>query len=200
MKVNDVILEENKSLFERAIIEAFKESQEIGITSKLKIALDEMKFYIQEILELNNSNSKIKLYLLNPNILDKLARLLERKLFYVKLMIGRIFENLVEDITVPILSNSTETLIKFANEVLNLQDEIKTTNVAIALEKKLVILLNYMKSLKHIDYEQEAVIKDLAKNISSINVVKEINQVSYKIILKIITLNIQYFRMNLPIF
>lgn len=178
MKVNDTILEENKSLFERAIIEAFKESQEINITSKLKIALDEMKFYIQEILELNNSNSKIKLYLLNPNILDKLARLLERKLFYVKLMIGRIFENLVEDITVPILSNSTETLIKFANEVLSLQDEIKTTNVAVALEKKLVILLNYMKSLKNIDYEQEAVIKDLAKNISSMNVVKEINQVS----------------------
>lgn len=180
MKVNDttIPMEEIKSLFERAIIEAYKEKEEINITSKLRIALDELKFYIQEIIETNASETKSKQTLLNSNIVDKLSRLIMRKLFYAKMIIGRIFDNLIEDNTVALLSEDTDVLIKFCNEVLNLQEEVKSTNIAYSLEKKLIKLLNYMKSLKNIDYDQETIIKDLVKNFSNTSVYKEMNIVS----------------------
>ena len=171
--VHESILE-SKSLFERAIIEAFKEVEETNMTNKLKIALDEMRFYVQDIIEMN-SKGKTKSFLLNPNILDKLSRLIERKLFYVKIMVGRIYEAIIEEQNIPILTESTDILIKFSNEVLNLNDEIKTTYISSLLERKLIVLLNYIKSLKNIDYDQEIVIKDLVKNFSVLIQPKEIS-------------------------
>ena len=171
---NSLVVEDNKSLFERAIIEAFKEKEEMKITTKLKIALDEIKFYVQEIKELNQTQSG-KSYLINSNIIDKLSRLTSRRLFYVKIMIGRIYNSLITEELVPILTNNNDLLFKFSNEVLNLQEDIKTTSLSYSLQKKLLILLKFMTSLQNIDYEQEQIIKELMKSFSSLNSIKELS-------------------------
>ena len=76
------IIVNTKSLFERAIIESTKEIEEVSITNKLNIALDEIKFYIKDIYDNHQrNNNEERQYILNLNILDKIARLLERKLF-----------------------------------------------------------------------------------------------------------------------
>jgi hypothetical protein len=60
---------EDKSLFERAIIEAYKQKQSKNIYEKLSIALDEIKFMVDDIKKskkISSQDSKgTKNYLLN---------------------------------------------------------------------------------------------------------------------------------------
>ena len=78
---------EEKSTFERAIIEAFKQTNSNECIKKLLIAYDEIKFFIKDI---NQSNGKK--FILNRNFLDKISRIIERKYFNVNILIAKIFE------------------------------------------------------------------------------------------------------------
>ena len=147
-----ISIEEQKSLFERSIIEAFKEKISKNIIEKLTIALDEIKSIVNEIKQSNNSlsqnNSEInKKFLLNNNILDKLSRIVQRKFFNVNILIAKIYESLIDPNNYHMLSHDIILLINFSNEVLNLLESIKSTIVSKQLEKKcssfLIYLLNF---------------------------------------------------------
>jgi hypothetical protein len=105
---------EEKSVFERAIIEAYKQKTSKQIYEKLTIALDEIKFMVSDIKKHPNK----KAFLLNRNILDKLSRIIERKFFNVNILIAKIFENLLDANNFPILSHDSNLLINFSNDVL----------------------------------------------------------------------------------
>jgi len=67
-KESIINLNEEKSVFERAIIEAFKEKTSKAIYEKLNIALDEIKYIVADIKKNNqsipsefNQNSSCKL-------------------------------------------------------------------------------------------------------------------------------------------
>ena len=82
---------EEKSTFERAIIEAFKQTNSNECINKLLIAYDEIKFYVKDI-----SQSNGKKYILNKNFLDKISRIIERKYFNVNILIAKIFNELLD--------------------------------------------------------------------------------------------------------
>lgn len=159
---------DEKSVFERAIIEAYKQKLSTHIYEKLAIALDEIKFMVNDIRKsggntLNNNNSaKIsKNYLINRNIIDKLSRILERKFFNVNILIAKIFENLLDSNNFEILSNDINLLINFSNEVLNLLENIKSTIVSRQLEKRCSSFLNYLLNLEGVNEEQKVIINEL---------------------------------------
>ena len=116
---------EEKSTFERAIIEAFKQNNSIECMKKLSIAYDEVKFLVDDV-----KASQGKKFILNKNLLDKLSRLTERKFFNVNILIAKIYENLLETTNFGILSNDLNLLISFSNELLNILEIVKSTNVS----------------------------------------------------------------------
>lgn len=156
---------EDKSLFERAIIEAYKQKQSKNIYEKLSIALDEIKFMVDDIKKskkISSQDSKgTKNYLLNKNIIDKISRIVERRFFNVNILIARIFENLLDSNNFAILSGDVNLLINFSNEVLNLLENIKSTIVSRQLEKKCLAFLNYLSNLEGINEEQKSIITEL---------------------------------------
>ena len=152
---------EEKSTFERAIIEAFKQENSFDCIKKLTIAYDEIKFFIKDIL-----NSNGKKFILNRNLLDKLNRLDERKFFNVNILIGKIFNDLLETSNFEILSNDVNLIIQFSNQILNNLDIIQSTNISLSLEKKCSTFLNFLlqNTKLNLDEEQKETLKELLNN------------------------------------
>lgn len=149
---------EERTVFERAIIEAFKQKGSRNIYEKLSIALDEIKFIV---LEIKKTFAKNKKYLMNKNILDKLSRISERKYFNVNILIAKIYENILDPNNFEILSNDVNLLINISNEILNLLENIRSTIVSRQLEKKCSAFLNYLLQIEGISEEQKITINDL---------------------------------------
>ncbi|MCQ2819255.1 MAG: hypothetical protein MJ252_18485 [archaeon] len=147
-----------KSTFERAIIEAFKQTTGNEIIQKLLIAFDEIQFLVEDVKASNGTK-----YIFNKNIMDKLSRLTERKYFNVNILIAKIYESLLEASNFDILSNDLNLLISFCNEVLNMLEVVKGTNIARSLEKKSSCLLNYMmdNTIFKLEGEQKETIQEL---------------------------------------
>ena len=171
-------MQDVKTLFERAIIEAFKQTSNKLIIEKLTIAYDEIKFMVKDIQDIQNNemklNSNISIeisdnqksrFILNSNILDKLRRLIERQFFCVKMVIGRIYEKLLDTENFSLLSNDVDLLIQFTNEVLFLIDDLKSTNTATILDKKCISFLNFLKQGGRLNNEQMQVIDELVKSL-----------------------------------
>lgn len=156
---------EEKSIFERAIIEAFKQKYSAHIYEKLTIALDEIKYMVNDI----KTDQLKKQYLLNKNILDKMSRIIERKFFNVNILVAKIFESLLDPNNFPILSHDLNLLINFSNEVLNLLERIKSTIVSRQLEKKCSSFLNYLLALDGLSDEQRDTIMELLSNFPTRN-------------------------------
>ena len=163
---------EDKSTFERKIIEAFRQENAYECMKKLTIAYDEIKFYIKDIKSSNGKN-----FILNRNLLDKLNRLVERKYFNINILIGKIFNDLLETSNFDILSNDTNLLIQLSNQILNNLEIIKTTNISLNLEKKCSTFLNYLlKNTKiNLDDEQKEILQELLNSFPS-----KFNSESYK--------------------
>ena len=165
LKVNQSNIEEvEKSTFERAIIEAFKQENAYECIKKLSIAYDEIQFFVKDIKNSNGQN-----FILNKNLLDKLNRLVERKYFNVNILIGKIFNNLLDTSNFEYLSNNLNLLIEFSNQILNNLDVIKTTNVSLDLEKKCSTFLNYLlhNTKINLDEEQKEILNDLLNSFPS---------------------------------
>ena len=155
---------DDKSTFEKTIIEAFRQENVYECMKKLTIAYDEIKFYIKDIKSSNGKN-----FILNRNLLDKLNRLVERKYININVLIGKIFNDLLETSNFEILSNDTNLLIQLSNQILNNLDIIKTTNVSLNLEKKCSTFLNFLLQNKNInlDDEQKEILQDLLNSFPS---------------------------------
>ena len=192
-KESIINLGEEKSVFERAIIEAFKEKTSKLMYEKLTIALDEIKYIVADIKKYNSNNSeddiiiedisgntdiekKIEIskdkpkknlpqkYILNKNILDKLSRITERKLFNVNNLISRIYDSLLESENFSILSNDFNFLINFSNEILNLLDLTKSTLAAPKLNLKCYNFLQFLIKSEKVSNEQNEQIKEIIAN------------------------------------
>ena len=141
---------EEKSTFERAIIEAFKQNNSIECMKKLSIAFDEVKFLVDDVRA-----SQGRKFILNKNLLDKLSRLTERKYFNVNILIAKIYENLLDTSNFALLSNDLSLMITFSNELLNILEIVKSTNVSRSLEKKISCFLNYLLKNNELKLEDE---------------------------------------------
>ena len=80
---------QEKSVFERGIIEAFKQNKVSDVYEKLGIAYSELPLYINEIKKQNAQEKNINHFILNSNIIDKLDRLLERNYININILISK---------------------------------------------------------------------------------------------------------------
>ena len=86
---------QEKSVFERAIIEAFKQFKVSDVYEKLSIAYSELPLYITEIKK-ENTQEKNKRFILNLNIIDKIGRIMERNYVNINILISKIYDILLE--------------------------------------------------------------------------------------------------------
>lgn len=147
---------EEKSTFERAIIEAFKQQTSTECIKKLSIAYDEINFLVDEV-----KKAKGKKNILNKNLIDKLSRIAERKFFNVNILIAKIYDSLLETSNFDILSNDLNLMISFSNEVLNILEIIRSTNISHNLEKKCSCFLRYLLNNPSLENEQKEIIQEL---------------------------------------
>ena len=156
-KENIKVIEE-KTNFEKIIIETFKQSNPIDCFINLNIALEEVNSYINEIKESKGTKT-----LINKNLLDKFNRIFERNFFYVNILIGKIFNAFLDSSNYNILSSDFVLLISFLNLVLNILEFIQGTNISIDLEIKCFSFLNFLTSNQNfiLEEEQEESIKEL---------------------------------------
>lgn len=107
--------------------------------------------------------------------MDKLSRIQERKFFNVNMLIAKIYECLLDSEYYEILSNDTDLLIKFSNDILNLLEMIKSTLISKQLEIKCSSFLNYLYNFQGISEEQKNTIQELLNSFPTRN-----SSVTYK--------------------
>ena len=150
-----------KSTFERAIIEAFKQKKVSDVCDKLSIAYEELPNYIEEIKvkgkEQNNN------FILNSNIIDKISRIIERNFININILISKIFNILLTEENIPLLSDNPTILINLSNQIMLILEIIKSCDNYNELTQKSI---NYMKYLitnseKYLSPEQTDIITNL---------------------------------------
>ena len=156
-----------KSIFERAIIEAFKQKKVSDVCEKLSIAYEELPLYIEEIKEKEKNKDKEKnnIFILNFNIIDKISRIIERNYININILISKIFNILLNEENIPLLSDNPIILINLSNQLMTVLDIIKSCENFDELTKKSI---NYMKFLtensdKYLSEEQTDIINNLQK-------------------------------------
>ena len=149
---------DEKSLFEKYIIEACKQTNSIESVNKLNLAFGEIHQYINDIKQSKGTKN-----LINKNILDKVNRIIERKNLNSTIILAKIFNTLLESSNYNILSNDANLLISLSNSILNILEIIYRTNIAFELEKKCSSFLNFLNTNTNftLEEEQEEIIKDL---------------------------------------
>ena len=149
---------DEKSTFEKYIIEACKQTNSIECVNKLNLAFGEIPKYINDIKQSKGAKN-----LINKNLLDKVNRIIERKYLNVTIILAKIFNSLLESSNYNILSNDVNLLISLSNSILNILEIIFRTNIAFDLEKKCSSFLNFLNTNTNftLEEEQEEIIKDL---------------------------------------
>ena len=104
---------DEKSLFEKYIIEACKQTNSIESVNKLNLAFGEIHQYINDIKQSKGTKN-----LINKNILDKVNRIIERKNLNSTIILAKIFNTLLESSNYNILSNDANLLISLSNSIL----------------------------------------------------------------------------------
>ena len=156
-----------KSIFERAIIEAFKQKKVSDVCEKLSIAYEELPLYIEEIKEKEKNKEKDKNnnFILNLNIVDKIGRIIERNYININILISKLFDIFLNEENIPLLSDSPIILINLSNQLMTVLDIIKSCENFYELTTKSI---NYMKFLtenseKFLSEEQTDIINNLQK-------------------------------------
>ena len=154
-----------KSIFERAIIEAFKQNKVSDTYEKLLIAYEELSIYIDEIKKENEQEKKNN-FVLNLNIIDKISRIIERNYININILISKIFNIFLKDENIPILSDNPTILINLSNKLITILEIIKSCDNYYELTRQSI---NYMKYLtnnseKFLSDEQ----KDIINNLQSV--------------------------------
>ena len=134
---------QEKSVFERAIIEAFKQYKVSEIYEKLSIAYSELPLYIAEIKR-QNTQEKTKLFILNLNIIDKIGRIIERNYVNINILISKIFDIFLEKENLKILSDNSNILIILSNQIMNILEIIKSCDFYQELTEKSINFMIYL--------------------------------------------------------
>ena len=150
-----------KSTFERAIIEAFKQKKVSDVCDKLSIAYEELPNYIEEIKEKGKEQNNN--FILNSNIIDKISRIIERNYININILISKIFNIFLTEENIPILSDNPSILINLSNQIMLILEIIKSCDNYNELTQKSI---NYMKYLitnseKYLSPEQTDIITNL---------------------------------------
>ena len=159
---------QEKSIFERAIIEAFKQYKVSEVSEKLNIAISELPLYIEETKKLN-TKEKGQHFILNSNIIDKIGRIIERNYININILISKIFEILLTQENLNLLSDNSYILISLSNQIMTILEIIKSCDNIHELTEKAI---NYMKYLldnsdKFLSSEQAEIIQNLEKQLAS---------------------------------
>ena len=159
---------QEKSIFERAIIEAFKQYKVSEVSEKLNIAISELPLYIEETKKLN-TKEKGQHFILNSNIIDKIGRIIERNYININILISKIFEILLTQENLNLLSDNSNILISLSNQIMTILEIIKSCDNIHELTEKAI---NYMKYLldnseKFLSSEQAEIIQNLEKQLAS---------------------------------
>ena len=154
---------QEKSVFERGIIEAFKQNKVSDVYEKLGIAYSELPLYINEIKKQNAQEKNINHFILNSNIIDKLDRLLERNYININILISKIFDIFLDKENLNILSDNHVILINLSNQIVTILDIIKSCDNYYELTEKAINYLSYLidNSEKFLSSEQTEIITNL---------------------------------------
>ena len=160
-----VDMNKEKSIFERAIIEAFKQNKVKDVNEKLNIAFEELPIYIDEIKKDKDDKPN---FILNLNIIDKISRIIERNYISINILISKIFNILLIEENIPLLSDNPIVLINLSNQIIIILEVIKSCEHYNELIKKSI---NYMKYLvnnsdKYLSDEQAEIINNLQKSLN----------------------------------
>ena len=158
---------QEKSVFERGIIEAFKQNKVSEVYEKLGIAYSELPLYINEIKK-QNTQEKNKFFILNSNIIDKLGRLLERNYININILISKIFDIFLDKENINILSDNPIILINLSNQIVTILDIIKSCDNYYELTEKAINYMAYLtdNSEKFLSKEQTEIIINLQNQLN----------------------------------
>ena len=161
----DVVKE--KSTFERAIIEAFKQKKVSDVCEKLTIAYDELPNYIDEIRK-DNEQEKKQNYILNLNIIDKISRIIERNFININILISKLFNILLNKENISLLSDNPIILINLSNQLMIILEIIKSCDNYNELTKKAINYMEYLSnnSEQFLSDEQTVIINNLKKTLN----------------------------------
>ena len=159
---------QEKSVFERGIIEAFKHNKVSDVYEKLGIAYSELPLYINEIKKQNAQEKNINHFILNSNIIDKLDRLLERNYININILISKIFDIFLDKENLNILSDNHVILINLSNQIVTILDIIKSCDNYYELTEKAINYLSYLidNSEKFLSSEQTEIITNLQNQLN----------------------------------
>ena len=159
---------QEKSVFERAIIEAFKQFKVSDVYEKLSIAYSELPLYITEIKK-ENTQEKNKRFILNLNIIDKIGRIMERNYVNINILISKIYDILLEQENLNILSDNSNILIILSNQIMTILEIIKSCHNYQELTEKAINYMTYLtdNSDKFLSQEQSEIIINLQNQLSS---------------------------------
>ena len=158
-------VKKEKSIFERGLIEAFKQIKISDTYEKLLLAYEELPIYIDEIKKGNEQEKKDN-FILNFNIMDKISRIIERNYINANILISKMFIIFLKEDNLPFLSDNSNILINLSNKIIRILEIIKSSDHYYDLIKESI---NYMKYLsnnseKFLSDEQ----KDIINNIQSL--------------------------------
>ena len=159
---------QEKSVFERGIIEAFKQNKVSDVYEKLGIAYSELPLYINEIKKQNAQEKNINHFILNSNIIDKLDRLLERNYININILISKIFDIFLDKENLNILSDNHVILINLSNQIVTILDIIKSCDNYYELTEKAINYMSYLidNSEKFLSSEQTEIITNLQNQLN----------------------------------
>lgn len=158
---------QEKSVFERGIIEAFKQNKVSDVCEKLGIAYSELPLYISEIKK-QNIQEKNKHFILNSNIVDKLGRIIERNYININILISKIFDIIIEQDNLNILSDNSIILINLSNQIMTILEIIKSCDNYQDLTEKVINYMTYLtdNSEKFLSPEQTEIIVNLQNQLN----------------------------------
>ena len=160
LPVNEIKI---KTDFEKKIIESFIETKVANSYESLSQAYQELPKYIQRIKDKKNSS-----YILNPNIIDKINRIIKRNYININILISKIIFSILDASNLSFLSNNSNTLINFTNLCINVLDLTSLYELNHNLTKRIITFLKYLEnnSKKYLDSEQMEIVKNIQKTLS----------------------------------
>ena len=160
-------VEKEKSIFEKDIVEACKQSKVSDVCEKLSKAYEELPEYINEIKKVNEQEKKHN-FILNSNIKDKINRIIEKNFINVNILISKIFNILLIKENIPILSDNSIILISLSNQLMTILGIIKSCDNYNELAKKSINFMKYLtnNSEKYLSKEQTEIINNLQSTLN----------------------------------
>ena len=160
LPVNEIKI---KTDFEKKIIESFIETKVDNSYESLSQAYQELPKYIQRIKDKKNSS-----YILNPNIIDKINRIIKRNYININILISKIIFSILDASNLSFLSNNSNILINFTNLCINVSDLTSLYELNHNLTKRIITFLKYLEnnSKKYLDSEQMEIVKNIQKTLS----------------------------------